>query len=347
MIWTSHLLLYFRQIFPFKFLLFPFPWKFLGRFGFRIWFRMGSDSELGNGFDTNTRSRSQVWLILSQEECQQIIRQSDNIRSRLMRRLLSAPGRSCLLGKLWRFTQNLWQDKSNIFHFSERSRSWFLEGEGRGRRGDRPGAQNLNLIRNTLKYIVINPGRFNLPTNIPCNLVHFIFPSPVTLFVCLFVPSSCLPPRLCRISPDHLHLPDLSTQTLKWLQGPAGEEEEWPSLSRRLPGHGSLGGPHEGVSCVSWCHGVMALLSAHVECRSNSWTASCQCPQSGPTPGQSPSDSRLRLRPRVHGSYTLSAVTPVFIAATSHSPGQSQVHIITVVTRGNEESNCDNKIRPR
>ena len=219
-------------------------------------------------------------------------------------------------------------------------------GEGAGG-GDRPGAQNLNLIRNTLKYIVINPGRFNLPTNIPCNLVHFIFPSPVTLFVCLFVPSSCLPPRLCRISPDHLHLPDLNTQTLKWLQGPAGEEEEWPSLSRRLPGHGSLGGPHEGVSCVSWCHGVMALLSAHVECRSNSWTASCQCPQSGPTPGQSPSDSRLRLRPRVHGSYTLSVVTPVFIAATSHSPGQSQVHIITVVTRGNKESNCDNKIRPR
>ena len=57
---------------------------------------------------------------------------------------------------------------------------------------------------------------------------------------------------------------------------------------------------------------------------------------------QSPSDSRLRLRPRVHGSYTLAAVTPVFIAATSHSPGQSQVHIITV-TRGNYLENVTTK----
>ena len=233
-----------------------------------------------------------------------------------MRRLLSEPGRSCLLGKLWRFTQNLWQDKSNIFHFSERSRSWFLERGGRGWGTDRPGAENLNLIRNTLKYIVTcyKPWTQGISTNIPLNLVHFIFY--FSQFV--FVPGPRVPPgSAASVQTTH----PLTSSHLMWLLTPG-------------PGAGEQGA-QPLVSVWVWpgrvCHDVMAswpslpLSSRPMECRSNSWTASCQCPQwahqagaSAPvTVGHSGSGSGLEFMAVTHCQQWQH---PVFIAATRHQP---------------------------
>ena len=131
------------------------------------------------------------------------------------------------------------------------------------------------------------------------------------MIVCLFVPSPCLPAIAASAQTTYISLTSASHNPLKWLQTP---DDDW-----------EVGAHH--VYTMSWqcvmcdpgvCHDVMTPRP--MECRSNSWTALCQCPQ---WPGRS-----LSSHPRTLSCSSLEfmAVTHcqqwrVFIAATSPGLG--------------------------
>ena len=157
--------IYFCQILPRSFHLNSFYSHshriILGRLGFRIWFGDGFGFRTWKWLDSNTltRSRSQVWLILSQEECQQIIRQSDNIRSRLMRRLLSVlVGAVCLancegLPRIY--------DKTNPIFFISPSGAGAGSRRGREGKGRRPAwSTKLELDQKHLEIHCYQPRAF-------------------------------------------------------------------------------------------------------------------------------------------------------------------------------------------
>ena len=207
-----------------------------------------------------------------------------------------------------------------------------VPGEGREGVGHRPAwSRKLELDQKHLEIhcFVINPKPrafqpFNKHSTQSCALYFLFFSvcvllSPVLVF-CLAVPHQSRP-----LTP------------LTW----------WPHVTP----------DPEGPLVIVWvgvtrrvCHDVMAswpslsLCSRPMECRSNSWTASCQCPQwahqagaSAPvTVGHSGSGSGLEFMAVTHCQQWQH---PVFIAATrhSHSPG-TQVHIIITTVTGEIKS---------
>ena len=203
-----------------------------------------------------------------------------------------------------------------------------VPGEGREGVGHRPAwSRKLELDQKHLEIhcFVINPKpRAFQPFNKHSTqsfALYFLFFS-----VCVLLS----PVLVFRLAVPHQSRPltPLTSWHLMWL------------LTRGLENKG----PWSVCGCdpegVSWCHGVMALSlsSRPMECRSNSWTASCQCPQWAHQAGASApvtvghSGSGLEFMAVTHCQQWQH---PVFIAATrhSHSPG-TQVHIIITTVTG-------------